>query len=311
MGRRAVSEKDYVDSLEYFLASSGEDTVDFDGILEQLPIYAESTLEFLKAKRFGRVLDIDSGNGAKAIYLAHRLQELDISVVIDSMEPKAEQRALLAKNYQGKNQQFLGTVFGKTFQEIKAGSKYDLTIAIHSLYEFPRNEEGELLSLDLLDYIITERGAGVIIIEHPHGDFQKIKRELYPVFGKRPPISQDIVVRSLERVRIPYNIGDTIECRFSIERIMNDGEAKIGKMMSFLFSESLDDEPLTDHEYRTIGRWVKTNARQDKENRSYLWTPNSSVWTYSRRTTEAVRPADSPDTKRRRARRESALELQQ
>jgi SAM-dependent methyltransferase len=271
-----------VEGLEHFLAFSDEDTVDIDSILKQLPNYAGSTLEDLKSKGYGRVLDIGSGNGAKAIYLARRLQDLNISIVVDSLEPKAEQRARLAENYQGENKQFLGAVSGKTLGEIQISETYDLALAIHSLYEFPRNNEGDILSLDSLGYIISERGAGIIIIEHPESDFQRMKREIYPSFGKNPPVSQNILVRSLKTALIPYKISDTIESRFCLDRIIDEQDAKIGKIMSFLFSDSLDDQSLTDNGYCTVGRWVKNNARNDKRNHSYLWTPDISVWTYSR-----------------------------
>lgn len=277
-----MRENDYVEGLEHFLALSGEDTFDIDSILKQLPTYAGSTLSDLQSKGSGRVLDIGSGNGAKAIYLARRLQDLNIRIVVDSLEPKAEQRARLAENYQGETKHFLGAVFGKTLGEIQISETYDLALAIHSLYEFPRNDEGDILSLDSLGYIISERGAGIVIIEHPEGDFQRMKRELYPFFGKKLPVSQHILIKSLKTARIPYKIGDTIEGRFCLDRLINAQENQIGKIMSFLFSQSLDDQSLTDDGYCTVGRWVKNNARHDKRNHSYLWTPDISVWTYSR-----------------------------
>lgn len=287
-----MRENEYVEGLEHFLAFSGEDTADVDSILEQLPTYAGSTLADLQSKGSGRVLDIGSGNGAKAIYLARRLQNLNISIVVDSLEPKAGQRARLAENYQGENKQFLGAVSGKTLEELKTSETYDLALAIHSLYEFPRNNEGDILPLDSLNYIISERGAGIIIIEHPEGDFQRMKRAIYPSFGKRLPVSQNILVKSLKTARIPYKIGDTIEGRFCLDRIIDAQEDKIGKIMSFLFSQSLDDQSLTDDGYCTVGRWVKNNARHDKRNHSYLWTPDISVWTYSRQR----KPANDPSS---------------
>lgn len=286
-----MRENEYVEGLEHFLAFSGEDTADVDSILEQLPTYAGSTLADLQSKGSGRVLDIGSGNGAKAIYLARRLQDLNISIVVDSLEPKARQRARLAENYQGENKQFLGAVSEKTLGEIKTSETYDLALAIHSLYEFPRNNEGDILSLHSLSYIISERGAGIFIIEHPEGDFQRMKRAIYPSFGKRLPVSQNILVKSLNTARIPYKIGDTIEGRFCLDRIIDAQEDKIGKIMSFLFSQSLDDQSLTDDGYCTVGRWVKNNARHDKRNHSYLWTPDISVWTYSHQRNPANDPS--------------------
>lgn len=277
-----MSEKHYVEGLERFLALSCEDRVVIDDVLKQLPAYAGSTLEDLRSNGYGRIIDIGSGSGAKALYLARRLRDLNINVVIDSLEPKAEQRARLAENYQGENINFLGAVYGKTLGDFQSSGTYDLVLIIHSVYEFPRNHEGEISSLHSLGHMISERGAGILIIEHPEGDLQKMKRELYPSFGKKMPISQDILLRSLRTACIPYKQGDTIEGTFYLDKIINDHDAKIGETMSFLFSDSLDDRSLTDNEYCTVGRWVKANARHDKENRAYLWTPDACVWIYRR-----------------------------
>lgn len=274
-------EKEYVKGLEHFLESSGEDTVDIDGILEQFPLFAGTTLENLKAKGSGRILDIGSGNGAKAIYLAHKLQELGVSVVIDSIEPKAEQRMGLDKNYQGENQKF----FGRVFEQQLGGTQvdnYDLALAIHSLYEFPRDERGNILTLDSFGNIVSENGVGVIIVEHPEGDFQRMKQEIYPKLGKRSPVSQSVVQKSLEMSGVPHKPGDKIEFRFPLNLVMDKTELEIGKTMFFLFSDSINNQSLAETDYQMIGRWVKNNARHDNEGNSYLWTPDVSIWTYNR-----------------------------
>lgn len=271
---------EYVESLEHFLESSGEDTVDVDGILHQLPSSARLAFENLKSKGSGRVLDIGSGNGEKAIYLAHKLQELGINIVVDSIEPKAEQRDSLARNYQNENQKFFGTVSEQTLGEIKLDRKYDLALVIHSLYEFPRDEEGKILSLDSLGNLVSDQGAGVIVIEHPEGDFQKMKHELYPAFGKKMPVSQNVVVESLEAAGVPYKVGDKIEFRFPLDTIINKQEFEIGKAMAFLFSESLENQSLTESNYQAIGQWVKKNVRRDDKSHSYLWTPDICIWTF-------------------------------
>lgn len=279
--KQTKHEKGYVENLEHFLESSGEDTVDVDGILEQFPNFASTTLENLKTRGFGKVLDIGSGNGAKAIYLAKKLQELGINAVVDSIEPKAEQRTGLTKNYQGENKKFFGKVFEQQFGNVQADD-YDLALAIHSLYEFPRDEEGNILTLDSFGNIVSENGAGVIVVEHPEGDFQKMKREIYPKLGKQLPVSQSVVQKSLEIAGIPHKVGDKIEFRFPLNSIIGKTEPEIGKAMSFLFSDSLGEQPLTDTDYQMIGHWVKSNAQQDSDGNSYLWTPDVSIWTYSR-----------------------------
>lgn len=276
----ATHEKEYVEGLEHFLESSGEDTADIDGILEQFPDFAGSTLENLKSKGSGRILDIGSGNGAKAIHLAHALQGLGIDVVIDSLEPKAEQREGLTKNYQGEDQRFFGTVSGQPLGEIQLDKKYDLALAIHSLYEFPRDEKEGLLSLDSLGNIVSDQGAGVIVVEHPEGDFQRMKRELYPAFGKKAPVSQSVVTKSLEAAGVPYKVGGKIEFKFSLNEMLDKPEYEIGKAMAFLFSDSLSDQSLTENDFQTIGRWVKENVRRDDEGSPYLWTPDIAIWTF-------------------------------
>jgi SAM-dependent methyltransferase len=274
-------EKEYVEGLEHFLESSGEDTVDVDGILEQFPLFAGATLKNLTAKGYGRVLDIGSGNGAKAIYLARKLQGLGVDVVVDSIEPKAEQRTGLVKNYQGENQKFFGKVFEQQLGSAQV-DKYDLALAIHSLYEFPRDEEGNILSIDSFGNIVSENGTGVIVIEHPGGDFQRMKHEIYPQLGKKLPVSQSVIQRSLELAGVPHKVGEKIEFRFPLNSIIGKTELEIGKIMSFLFSDSLGNPVFTENNYRMIGRWVKNNARQDNEGNSYLWTPDVSIWTYGR-----------------------------
>lgn len=278
---KSKHEKEYVEGLEHFLESSGEDTVDVDGILEQFPHFAGATLEKLKASGSGRILDIGSGNGAKAIYLAKKLQELGVNVIVDSIEPKAEQRIRLAKNYQGENKKFFGKVFEQQFGNVKVDN-YDLALVIHSLYEFPRDEEGNILTLDSFGNIVSENGAGVIVVEHPEGDFQRMKCEIYPKLGKQLPVSQSVIQKSLEMAGIPYKVGDKIEFKFPLNSIINKTEVELGKIMSFLFSDSLSNQSLTEADYQTIGSWIKSNVRQDSEGNSYLWTPDISIWTYSR-----------------------------
>jgi SAM-dependent methyltransferase len=275
-------ETEYVEGLEGFLESSAEDAVDIDGILEQFPTFAGSTFNDLKSRGSGRVLDIGSGNGAKAINFARKLFDLDVSVVVDSVEPKAKQRECLVKNYQGENKEFFGFVFDKPFDETTITRRYDFVLVIHSLYEFPRNEYGEILSLNLLDKTMSEGGAGVIIIEHPDGDLQRMKREMYPLFEKKSPVSQDLVTRCLEKSHIPFKVGGKIEFSFSLDSIINNREDDIGKALSFLFSDSLDNRCLTSREFAAIGQWIKRNVRVDYKNNSYLLTPDISIWIFNR-----------------------------
>ncbi|MGK7878096.1 MAG: hypothetical protein AB4426_33750 [Xenococcaceae cyanobacterium] len=62
-------DEEYVDSLENYLEASSEDIVDIDGILKQLPIYAEPLMQTLKQKGSGRVIDIGLGTVPKQFIL--------------------------------------------------------------------------------------------------------------------------------------------------------------------------------------------------------------------------------------------------
>ena len=274
-------EEEYVSSLEDFLEASREDVVDVDGILAQLPIYAYPLLQTLKDKGSGRVIDIGSGNGAKAIYLARKLQQMGIEVTVDLIEPKAEQIKRLVHNYRGEKQKYLGNIYQSTLGELQLDAHYDLALVIHSLYEFPRDNDETILSLDRLGQLVSVYGSGVIITEDSEGDFQKMKRELYPALGKKDPLDSDIIARTLEKFGIPFRVGDKIESQFNLDSFIDKSPIEIGKNMAFLFSDSLDDESLHEASYVQIGEWVKENIRQSNGH-SYLWTPDITLWTFNK-----------------------------
>jgi SAM-dependent methyltransferase len=273
-------QKEYVEDLEYFLKFSSEDTVDVNGILKQFPGYAGRTLESLKSRGSGRILDIGSGNGAKAIYLARRLHGLGVSVVIDSIEPKTEQRGHLLEHYAGDNLKFRGKISDKTLAGAGVKEEYDIVLVIHVLYEFPRAKDDTIISLDMLGRAVTPDGAGIIIIEHPDGDFQRMKRELYPRLGKKAPVSLDLVLKTLKKSKIPHKLGEEIDFKFSLDKIIDKTPAEIGKEMSFLFSDSLEERPMGESEHQLIGSWAKDNARSGSKGHRYLFTPDIAVWTF-------------------------------
>lgn len=273
--------QEYVDTLENFLEVSSEDIVDIEGILSQFPIYAKPLLEKLKDIGSGRVIDIGAGNGAKAIYLAIKLYQLGIDVTVDAIEPKGEQVKRLIQNYQGENQKYLGNIYETCLSNLQVDSDYDLAIVIHSLYEFPRDVDDTILSLEKLRDLVNARGSGVIITEHPDGDLQKMKRELYPVFGKQAPLSSQMIARTLEKAGIPFRVGITIDFRWDFDSIIDKSELEIGKSLTFLFSNSLNDKPLDNNDYVLIGEWVKKNIRKS-EGHWYLWTPDMIFWTFKK-----------------------------
>jgi SAM-dependent methyltransferase len=279
MNTEKGKEQEYVTGLELFLDASHEDILTPEAIIEQLPKFAPDFLKNLKDLETLTILDIGSGNGQKAIYLAQKLQEKNphLQIIIDSLEPKLEQREHLAKNYQ--NTPFLGQVFDATLANANFCKSYELVIILHSLYEFPRDVQNQILSLDRLKQIISPHGCCVIAIEHPEGDFQKMKRELYPNFGKKIPLSLPLVTTTLEAAKFSYQIGDIIDYNSPLNHLLHLSEAEIGQKLAFLFSESLLDYPLKDEQYTIVGQWVKNNQRVQDE-LIYLHTPDILIWVY-------------------------------
>jgi SAM-dependent methyltransferase len=272
-------EQEYVTGLELYLDVSHEDILIAEAILEQMPQFVPNFLQKLKDLETLTILDVGSGNGLKAIYLAQQLQRKNahIRIIIDSIEPKREQGKKLCQNYQKTS--FFGELFTDTLENAKLSKSYDLVIILHSLYEFPRDSQNQILSLNRLKEIVSPHGCGVIAIEAPEGDFQKMKRELYPRFGKKEHLSLSIVTNTLEKGQIPFQIGNLIDYNSPLNHLLDLSEAEIGKQLAFLFSDSLLDVPLKDEQYKIVGQWVKNNQRVQNE-LSNLHTPDILVWLY-------------------------------
>jgi SAM-dependent methyltransferase len=272
-------EQEYVTGLELFLDVSHEDILTPEAIIAQLPAFAPDFLKNIKDLKTLRILDIGAGNGKKAIYLAKNFQEKHphLQIIIDCLEPKLEQRESLVKNYQ--NTPFLGEVFADTLENANFSKTYNLVIVLHSLYEFPRTSQNQILSLERLKEIISPHGCCVIAIEHPEGDFQKMKRELYPIFGKKSPLSLSLVTSTLAMANLSYQVGNIIDYNSPLDYLLKLPEAEIGKQLAFLFSASLIDYPLKDQQYEIVGQWVKNN-QQVKDELIYLHTPDILVWIY-------------------------------
>lgn len=278
MSHKSDREKAYIEGLERFLDASDEDHVNVDALLAQLPRFAQTTFRGLKERGSGLVLDVGAGNGAKALHLARQLEDLGIRISVHSLEPKAEQRAHLERRYQGENRRFFGTVRGHSLEEMEHSERYDLVLLIHSLYEFPRANDGAIASLAALRRLVAESGVASIVIEHPDGDFQRMKHELYPSFGKKSPVSLATIERTLQGLDLSYTVGETIDFSFDLTDIIDRSHAEIGQALSFLFSDSLADEPLPQTDLERIGSWVQENIRRTQDGRSCLWTPDITVW---------------------------------
>ncbi|MBD2665333.1 class I SAM-dependent methyltransferase [Richelia sinica] len=276
-----VKEQEYVAGLELFLGVSHEDILTPEAIIEQLPKFAPDFLKHLQNLETQKILDVGSGNGNKAIYLARKLRENfpQLQIIIDSLEPKLEQQKKLFQNYRSTS--FLGQVFAQTLASASLSTSYDLVIVLHSLYEFPRGTDEEILSLERLQEIMAPHGCCVIATEHPDGDFQKMKRELYPKFGKKSPLSLSLIVANLEKAQISYQIGDIIDYNSPLNHLLELSDNEIGKQLAFLFSDSLEDDPLKNEQYTIVGQWVRHNHRVEDE-LVYLHTPDVLVWIYPR-----------------------------
>ena len=272
-------QEEYVTGLEAFLDSSEEDRLIEEAIVKQLPSFAPELCNYMQNGEGIRILDVGSGNGQKAIFLAKVIttKKQNINIVIDSLEPKEEQRKHLYERYA--NTHFMGRVFNDTLAKANFGWLYDLVIILHSLYEFYRDSQGKILSLDRLGKIMFPHGCAVIAIEHPDGDFQRMKKALYPQFGKMPAVSLSIICETLAAANIPYQVGEIIDYNFPINDILALPEEEIGKHLAFLFATSLSEPNLTEEQYQIIGEWVKSNKRIDGES-FYLHTPDILIWIY-------------------------------
>lgn len=271
------NEKKYVSSLESYLDASDEDRIVADGIFAQLPAFCD--FERLRGKKSVRILDVGSGNGSKALFFAKSLSEKGPEVRIDSVEPKAEQRRGLAKRHEKEENRYAGKVYETTLGEADIRETYDFVLTIHSLYEFPRNDDGTIRSLDRITRLLAENGVWIAVIEHADGDFQKLKREFYPGLNKKPPVSQDVIRQTLENHGMKYRQGEVIDFELSLEDIRSVSDYELGKGVGFLFSDSLDDRPLSDSELSEIGKWLRGHARKGEKG-WHLWTPDMVLWIY-------------------------------
>ncbi|MFH1850587.1 MAG: hypothetical protein ABH879_10510 [archaeon] len=266
----------YRTGLASFLEVSGQDHIEADGILGQLPSYAPKTLNMLREKGHGRMLDIGAGNGMKALYITEGLSNLGAETTIDSLEPREEQREELLRTYKS-HPKHRGRVHPVTLGNFHPYERYDITLLIHSLYEFPRNNDGTISTLSKLTELMGEGGTSTVVIEDPESDLQKMKRSLYPEFGKCPPISRRVVEGTLEKERMKYTAGQCIKFGLDVSHLLARTDAEIGRDLSFLFSDSLSEGGLNMEQMISIGKWVRSNHQIDAGIR-FLWTPDIVIW---------------------------------
>ncbi len=271
------NEKRYMKGVTAFLQITGEDALDVDGVLSQLPTHYPYFIPLLKRKKKIKILNVGSGNWGKPLYLARRLKEMGITAVVDFIEPKLEQRRKLLENFEGENSEHFGRIYPKTVEDAEGNCEYDIITALHTLYESPRGRDGAISILKKIGSFLAEDGLCIFIVEDSRGDFQKMKKALYPSFGKREPVSREILEKSLKKEKITYQVGKPIEFKFNLDKWGGANEEELGEHMGFLFSDSLDCPPLNPQECKTVGKWVRKNARKDGKS-EYLWTPDIVIW---------------------------------
>ena len=273
------TERQYMKGVSAFLQISGEDFFDVEGILSQLPSSYPDFIPLLKKKKEIRILSVGSGNWdwGQPLYFARKLKEIGVLAVVDFVEPKLERRRKLLESFEGEDSDHFGRVYSKTIDDVECNCEYDVVTVLHTLYESSRNKDGTIPTLKKITSCLKKDGLCIFILEDSAGDFQKIKRSLYPSFGKIEPVSQEVLERSLKKEKIPYEVGKMIEFDFNLDKWRGASDEELGEIMGFLFSDSLDCPPLTPQECRTVGKWVRKNTRKNGKN-EYLWTPDIVIW---------------------------------
>lgn len=274
-----MTNDDYVPSLDAFLAETDEDTLVVDAIMRDFDAFAPKTLleEIDKDDVPIRILDVGAGDGAKGIYFAKQFGDAG-RTILNVVEPKEEQRATWLDEPGSCYYRTYTTPFDQT--QFQTDGKYHFLLFFHSLYEFPRHEDGTIVGLEKIDDLLADNGAAIIAVEHPRSDFQQMKRELNPRFGMREPVSEQVITSTLEKYNMPYRVnGRMVDHRFPIYTRKPDTE--LGRDVAFLFSDSLEERTLTNDQYAEIGGWIRRHERRDG-GQSFLWVPDSVMWVYKR-----------------------------
>ncbi|GEM_PF-4650832 len=273
-----MTNDDYVASLDSFLAETDEDGLIVDAIMRDFDAFAPKALleEINQCDEPLRILDVGAGDGMKGLYFARQFGESRI-LDIDAVEPKEEQRAKWDEPVSCYNRIYT-TPFDQT--KFPTDRKYQFLLLFHSLYEFPRQDDGTIAGLDKIDDLLADNGTAIIAVEHPRSDFQQMKRELNPRFGMREPVSEQVITGTLEKYRMPYRVnGRMVDHRFPLNTRKSD--VGLGRDVAFLFSDSLEERTLTTDQYAEIGGWIRRHERRDK-GESFLWVPDSVMWAYKK-----------------------------
>lgn len=287
-------QKQYVEGLEAFFEASEEHGIDVNGIMKQMPEYAPSVWAKINYGRKVRILDIGSGNGEKALGLCDKINDLEEArPKVDLIEPNPEQRKKLDSNLgswvrRGKFH-YLGNIFPCTLQDfnLKNDKKYDIIMFLHSLYQFPRDERGNIVGLEKVRDLMADDGCGIVVSEDDEGYFRRMKRELFPLFGRTNLIDIKVVNKSLFDLGFETKIGNKINMKLYLDRFEGLSDLEFGKTFGFLFSTALNEPDLRDEQYEEAGRWMRGNyisesvAGTNGKTWKYLDISDRVLWVYN------------------------------
>ena len=268
-------QKQYVKGLEAFFEVSEEHGIDVNGIMEQ--VWAK-----VHYGRKVRILDIGSGNGEKALRLCDKINDLEEArPKIDLIEPNPIQREKLDKNLslwiRKGGAHYLGNTFSGTLQDFnpKKNEKYDLVMFLHSLYQFPRDEKGNIVGIEKVKDLMTDDGCGIVVLEDDGGYFRRMKRELYHRFGKTNLLSMKDIERSFCDKGFSTKLGNKIDMKLYLDRFEGLSDLELGRTFEFLFSTALNENDLSDDQYTEVGRWMRGNYISE-----YVAGSNGKTWKY-------------------------------
>lgn len=81
----------------------------------------------------------------------------------------------MGQKYAQENGKYLGQIYDTTLAEANLSGQYDIVVAFHSLYQFPRNPNDTIDGLEKASAVLKEEGLGVVCSEFSVKDaFQKV-----------------------------------------------------------------------------------------------------------------------------------------
>ena len=289
------NQKQYVEGLEDFCEASEENGIDVNGIMKQFPEFSPKVWAKILYGRNVRILDIGSGNGEKALRLCERINDLEKArPKVDLIEPNSEQRERLESNLglwvrRGVSH-YQGNVFPCILQDFnpKNNGRYDIIMFLHSLYQFPRDEKGNIVGIEKVKYLMTDDGCGIVVLEDDEGYFRRMKRELFPLFGKTNLLSIKDVERSFCDKGFSTKLGNKIDMKLYLDKFEGLSDLELGRTFGFLFSTAFNEHDLNEEQYTEVGRWMRGNyisegiAGANWKTWKYLDISDRVLWVYNK-----------------------------